>query len=95
VPCARCWVVQKKIAEIPPDSEEACSTSTRLVDILRRAELWDEAAALAEELSGRDMDPTMLSVIKFQQGLIKASDTRCYLVSDAVGAQPEPSPLMC
>ncbi len=68
----------------PPDEPRLGAV---LVDVLRRAQRFDEALALAEEILASDAErdnPNLGSVLRFQRRLCADRDTDCYTVADAV-----------
>lgn len=55
----------------------------RLVDILRRADEWDEANQICSAF-GRLDNATMQAVVAFERRLIAPRDAACYTVANAV-----------
>jgi hypothetical protein len=71
----------------PTGSIESVTIRTRTIDILRRAERWEEAASLADALLvTRDLDPTIRSVVAFERQLIQARDHAAYTLKEALSA---------
>jgi len=66
-------------------SEETIVIKTRLVNILRRAARWEEANEIASELLKQDLDPTIKSVLTFEQTAIDNQDDQAHTVAQAVG----------
>jgi hypothetical protein len=75
----------KLLCEADSGSEKTIVTKTRLVDILRRAARWEEAKEIASELLNQDLDPTIRSVITFEQATIDNQDDLAHTVAQAVG----------
>ena len=75
----------KSLNDADETSEETIITKTRLVDILRRANRWEEAKEIASELLRQDLDPTIRSVITFEQAAIDNQDDLAHTVAQAVG----------
>ena len=66
-------------------SEEAISIRTRMVDILRRSEQWEEAASLAETTLSQNEAPTIRSVLEFEISAASRHDAKCYTIDQALG----------
>jgi len=66
-------------------SEDSIVTRTRMVDILRRAERWDEALKLAEVLFGLELDATIRAVLEFERSAASKQDGLCYTIEEALG----------
>ena len=75
----------KTLNDADGSSEEAIVTKTRLVDILRRATRWEEAQKIVTELLPEDLDPTIRSVLTFEQTAIESHDDHAYTVAQALG----------
>ena len=54
-----------------------------LLDVLRRAQLWDAARAHSDTIDGAGLDNIMAAVLRFERRLIEKRDDRCYTVADA------------
>jgi hypothetical protein len=68
-----------------PDTEQGVTSGAVLVDVLRRAERFEEAAAECDSLLGFEATKELLrSVLEYQARLIAARDTACRTVSDAL-----------
>jgi hypothetical protein len=68
----------------PLDAEQ----TVRIVDALRRAEAWDDAASTAESLMHGDPPEAVAQVIMLERRLIEAEDTGRHTVASAL---PPPS----
>jgi hypothetical protein len=81
-------------AALPGGSSEAVMMRTRLVDILRRAERWDEAVSLADTLLATGgLDPTIRSIVEFGRNLAQGHDASMHTVQDAMsGSTPVDGP---
>lgn len=67
------------------DDEDGATQQLRLVDVLRRAERWTEAIAMAEGLLKRQsLDDTMRSIAAFQTACAAARDAACYTIDEAL-----------
>ena len=75
----------KSLSDTDSGSEETIVTKTRLVDILRRATRWEEANEIASKLLKQDLDPTIRSVITFEQTAIGNQDDQAHTVAQAMG----------
>ena len=75
----------KSLNDADETSEETIITKTRLVDILRRANRWEEAKETASKLLKQDLDPTIRSVITFEQAAIDNQDDQAHTVAQAMG----------
>lgn len=53
------------------------------IDLMRRAEMFEEALQLAEETITKDIEETIIKIIQFQIKLIHAKDTQTYTQSQA------------
>ena len=58
--------------------------SLRRLDVLRRAGLFDAAAAWAKLVTGRETDELAQAIIRFQQARIEARDIGRHLISSAL-----------
>jgi hypothetical protein len=65
----------------PPMDLEQC---VRVVDALRRAEAWDDAAAAADGLAGRAPPEPVAQVITLERRLIEAGDAGRHTVASAL-----------
>ena len=68
-------------------TEQSIVIRTRMVDILRRAERWEEAVALADVLLGSELDPTIKSALEFERSAASKQDGRCYTIETALGGK--------
>ncbi len=69
------------------DSEEQATIGTMLVDVLRRAERFEESIKLARQLlkfKAIKRSDVMMAVVKYQLSLCESGDSTCQLVQDAV-----------
>jgi hypothetical protein len=58
--------------------------TVRIVDALRRAEAWDDAAATAQALAGQQVSEPVAQVVMLEQRLIEAGDTGRHTVASAL-----------
>ncbi len=58
------------------------SDRIQLLDVLRRAGVWDEAEALGRALEGEALDGPLPQIVAFENRLIAARDTGCYTIGD-------------
>ncbi len=68
------------------DSEEQATTATMLIDVLRRAERFEEAIKLSNQLlkfKAVKRSEVMLAVVKYQLSLSESQSAEVHLVSDA------------
>lgn len=56
----------------------------RLLDVTRRAALWDKADGMVEALSREELPGVLPKIVAFEAQLISARDDRCYRVDDAL-----------
>lgn len=75
---------QSILKNIDDESEESIITRTRLVDILRRAERWEESIEIANTLLNSNLDPTIRSVLEFEHSVASKRDPNCYTVEVAM-----------
>jgi uncharacterized protein (DUF2225 family) len=69
-------------------TEEARTHTLKIIDILRRAQRWDEAISLASNLlARRDTTPNNRIVAGFQISLSENQDDECYTSNDALGVE--------
>jgi hypothetical protein len=64
----------------PLDAEQ----TVRIVDALRRAEVWDDAAATAEALAGQKVSEPVAQVVMLERRLIEAGDAGRHTVASAL-----------
>lgn len=75
------------IEAMPREAGETITLRTRVVDILRRSERWEEAIGIATVLlAEHDLDPTIRSVVEFGRSLAQNHDASAHTVQDAVQA---------
>lgn len=73
--------------------EDSARMQSVLVDVLRRAEHFDEADMLIDiALRSEGATPTMVHVLQFQRGLVGACDGGVYTVEQALTAMGQPFP---
>jgi hypothetical protein len=70
------------VPDLDKDSEAFTILAAQTVDILRRARRWAEASDLASRLIGRDINPTVRSVVEFGKALASKEDASRYNLSD-------------
>jgi hypothetical protein len=58
--------------------------TVRIVDALRRAEAWDDAAATAEALAGQKVSEPVAQVVMLERRLIEAGDAGRHTVASAL-----------
>lgn len=73
------------LATDPPD-EEANHLGVMLVDILRRAEVWDEAEGYCEWLAHRETLPIIQTIVRFQAQAIARRDAAAHTMKDLEAA---------
>jgi hypothetical protein len=54
-----------------------------LVDILRRAQCWDEAVKCCQQIDAAHLDPILQTTLRHQQHLCEARDAKCYDLASA------------
>jgi hypothetical protein len=77
----------KNLNDADGSSEETIVTKTRLVDILRRATRWEEAQEISTDLLREDLDPTIRSILTFEQTAIESKNDQAYTVAHALGGE--------
>jgi hypothetical protein len=58
--------------------------TVRIIDALRRAEAWDDAAATAEHLMAQNVPTEVVEVVRLEQRLIEAGDTGRHTMASAL-----------
>ncbi|MCC6735087.1 MAG: hypothetical protein IT534_03030 [Bauldia sp.] len=74
------------LATDPPD-EEANHLGVMLIDILRRAEVWDEAEGYCDWLAARDTRPIVQTIVRFQGEAIARRDAAVHTMKDLEAAR--------
>lgn len=64
--------------------------ATKLTDVLRRAQHWDEAIALSDQLLGGELEETIRAVLTFQREASLNQDAACYTIADAIEGRSAP-----
>jgi hypothetical protein len=72
------------ISNLDPKTEDSIILTALTVDILRRAERWNEALEMAGSLLAGNLSETVGSVVEFEICLAKNRDSGCYTVADAL-----------
>jgi hypothetical protein len=54
-----------------------------LVDILRRAQCWEEAVKCCQQLDAAHLDPILQTTLRYQRHLCEARDAMCYDLASA------------
>ncbi|MGV8840253.1 MAG: hypothetical protein ACWA6X_08100 [Bauldia sp.] len=76
---------ERHLATDPP-AEEAHHIALMLVDILRRSEAWDAAAAHCDRLAGQATAPIIQSIVRFQSRAIAARDSAAHTLNEIEAA---------
>jgi hypothetical protein len=84
---------ERVIAGLPAGSEAFAGTSTRLIDIYRRAEEWQKAITVADSLLSADrneticLDETIKAVVEFGKKQAAEKNAGCFTVEEAMAEQ--------
>ena len=77
-------LLKRSLAADGLDPERAESSRLQLLDVLRRAEQWSEAATVCDAVDQQAPHPTVMAIVRFQRELIEARDNAEYTVGDAL-----------
>jgi len=66
-------------------AEQPGASTTILVDLLRRADLLDEAAEVIEKAGEFLSEDVLAQVVRYEKALIEARDLNCHTVAEALG----------
>jgi hypothetical protein len=73
------------------DPHETTSTKLILIDVLRRADQWQESLSICHELEQQGLDEPNAAIVGFQKRLIEAHDNACYTVTQAAEGSSHPA----
>ncbi len=89
----RAYELFRAALETEQDAEQIVETRVQMIDLLRRAEKWDEAMTLAVLVLQGSVTGILRSVLLFQITAINRRDGRCYTMQDVEQhSMPKPSP---
>ena len=65
------------------------NTQATLLDVLRRAQAWDKARRVGEDLQAQTLDAVLAAVVAYQLGRIEQRDDGVHTVDEAYGRPPK------
>ena len=86
-------LIKRALAENKVDTEKVATVRLMLIDVLRRASLWDNALAQCREVDVASLDETMTAVLCFEKHLSETCDAGCYSVGSAETFAAKQQPL--